>query len=101
MIDKVSRDPISPKMLKINGNDVMKLIDIKPGPRIGMIIGALMDEVLDNPGKNTQEYLENRVVELGELSDDELTELGKRGKLKIAEEEEKEVEKIKEKYLVE
>jgi len=30
-----------------------------------------------------------------------LAELGKRGKLKIAEEEEKEVQKIKEQYLVE
>ena len=61
----------------------------------------LMDEVIDDPGKNTQEYLEKRVVELGELSDGELAELGKRGKLKIAEEEEKEVKKIKEQYFVE
>jgi hypothetical protein len=101
MIDKVSRDPISPKMLKVDGTDVMKLVGIEPGPKIGMIIGALMDEVLDEPSKNTQEYLENRAKELSKLPEKELVELGKQGKLKIAEEEEREVEKIKEKYLVE
>jgi poly(A) polymerase/tRNA nucleotidyltransferase (CCA-adding enzyme) len=100
MIDKVSRDPISPKMLKVNGDDIMKLTGLEAGPKIGMIIGALMEEVLDNPEKNTREYLEERVVELNKLPESELAELGKQGRLKIAEEEEKEVEKIKEQYLV-
>jgi len=100
MIDKVSRDPISPKMLKVNGNDIMRLTGLEAGPKIGMIIGALMEEVLDNPEKNTREYLERRVVELSKLPESELAELGKRGRQKIAEEEEKEIEKIKEQYLV-
>jgi len=100
MIDKVSRDPISPKMLKVNGNDIMRLTGLEAGPKIGMIIGALMEEVLDNPEKNTREYLERRVVELNKLPESELAELGKRGRQKIAEEEEKEIEKIKEQYLV-
>jgi len=100
MIDKVSRDPISPKMLEIDGNDIMKLTGEKAGPKIGILIGALMDEVLDNPDKNTREYLERRAEELSRLPGKELAELGKRGKLKIAEEEEKEVGKIKKKYSV-
>jgi len=100
MIDKVSRDPISPKMLKVNGNDIMRLTGLEAGPKIGMIIGALMEEVLDNPEKNTREYLEKRVIELSKLPESELAELGKRGRQKIAEEEEKEIEKIKEQYLV-
>ncbi len=40
-------------------------------------------------------------MELNLLSENNLIELGKQGKLKTTEEEEKEVEKIKEKYYVE
>lgn len=100
MIDKVARDPISPKMLKINGNDLMALLGIEPGPKIGMIINALMNEVLDDPAKNTREYLEKRGRELNELSENELAELGREGKEKIAGEEEKEIQKIKSKHYV-
>ncbi len=101
MIDKVARDPISPKMLKINGDDIMKILSIKPGPRVGMIMNALMDEVLDEPGRNSGEYLKSRVMELNGLSETELAELGKKGKQKVVAEEEKEVRKIKEKFYVE
>ncbi len=100
MIDKVARDPISPKMLKVNGNDLMQMLAIEPGPKIGMIINALMNEVLDDPTKNTKEYLEKRANELKEMDEGELSSLGKEGKEKIAEEEGKEVDKIKEKHYV-
>lgn len=100
MIDKVARDPISPKMLKLNGTDLMQLLGIAPGPKIGMIISALMNEVLDEPAKNAKEYLEKRALELGELSEDKLRELAQSGKEKVSEEEEKEVKKIKERYYV-
>ena len=100
MIDKVSRDPISLKMLKLNGNELMKLLKVEPSPKVGMILNALMSEVLEDPEKNTLEYLEKRAGELNELSEKELAELGREGKEKLGEEEEKEVEKIKEKYYV-
>ena len=101
MIDKVARDPISPKMLKISGDDIMPLLVLKQGPRVGVIIHALMNEVLDDLAKNSKDYLEKRAIELNKLSEQELAELGQMGKIKEAEEEEKEVEKIKEKYYVE
>ncbi len=100
MIDKVSRDPISPKMLKLKGNDVMELLGLEPGPRVGMIINALMNEVLDDPEKNNRDYLEDRARQLHLLSDKELEGLKQEGKSKIAEAEEKEVSKIKRKHAV-
>ncbi len=100
MIDKVARDPISPKMLKINGTDVMKLLGIEPSPRVGWIINALMEEVLEDPKKNTKEYLEKRTHELSGLSELELRELAQKGKMKTAELEEEAIGKIKEKHYV-
>ena len=54
VIEKVSHDPISVKMLKVNGQDVMAVLSIEPGPRIGQILDALLGEVLDEPKKNTK-----------------------------------------------
>lgn len=56
------------KDLAINGNDVMRILGISPGPSIGRILNQLFEEVLDDPGKNTVEYLERRVVTLGKDS---------------------------------
>lgn len=100
MIDKVARDPLSPKMLKLNGNELMSLLKIDPSPKVGMIIAALMNEVLDDPEKNTQDYLGQRAGELVKLSEAELQALSQAGKEKLAEEEEKEISKIKQKHYV-
>ena len=100
MIDKVARDPISPKMLKINGHDVMKLLKIEAGPKVGIIMNALMEEVLDDPAKNTVAYLEKRVLALGKMSETALLGLAKRGKLKSAEKEEEEIKEIKSRHHV-
>jgi len=100
MIDKVARDPLSPKTLKINGNQLMQLLKIGPGPKIGMVINALMNEVLEDPSKNNSEYLDKRSLELNKLSEKEILKLAQAGKEKIVEEEEKEVKKIKEKHFV-
>jgi len=100
MVDKVARDPLSPKMLKINGSDLMQLLNLEPGPKIGAIISALMNEVLDDPTKNKKEYLEKRTTELNKLNEKELAALSRQGKQKVAEEEQKEVKKIKEKHFV-
>jgi poly(A) polymerase/tRNA nucleotidyltransferase (CCA-adding enzyme) len=74
MIEKVSRDPISAKMLKVNGNDIMEMLAIGPGPKVGYILNSLLAEVLDDPQKNEREYLKKRIGELSELSDKELEE---------------------------
>jgi poly(A) polymerase/tRNA nucleotidyltransferase (CCA-adding enzyme) len=51
MIEKVSRDPISVKMLKVDGNDVMEILKIKPGPKVGQILQILLEEVIEDPKK--------------------------------------------------
>ncbi|MEY4731492.1 MAG: hypothetical protein RL681_438 [Candidatus Parcubacteria bacterium] len=72
MIEKVKSDPVSPKMLGVNGEDVMRIAGIEPGPKVGQIIAVLLEEVLDDPKRNDRDTLEVRVRELAELSDVEL-----------------------------
>ena len=100
MIEEVLRDPISVKQLAINGENIMKLTETGPGPHIGFILEILLSEVLEHPELNTREYLEQRVGELHALKPDELVELGKTARSKNENEEEKEIEKIREEYKV-
>src|SRR3989339_1560424 len=72
IIDKVSHDPISAKMLKVNGEDVMKELKIKPGPKVGLILNYLLAEVIDDPAKYTKEYLKQRTHELDKKTPEEL-----------------------------
>lgn len=57
-------EPLSLKDLVIDGSDVMRILAMKPGKKVGEILNALFEEILDDPKKNTKEYLEQRVLEL-------------------------------------
>jgi putative nucleotidyltransferase with HDIG domain len=100
MVEEVMRDPISVSMLKIDGKKIMKILDISPGPKIGQILNALLEEVLEDPSLNTEEYLNKRTIKLSEMSDNELKKLGEKGKEKKEMEEEKEVKKIRKRHYV-
>lgn len=78
MIDKVRRDPVHPKMLALRGDDVMKILNIEAGPRIGHLVTILLEEVLDDPTKNDKDALTARAQELHKLSDAELVVLRKK-----------------------
>ena len=54
MIDKVKHDPLTPKMLKINGDDLMAQLGLPQSLRVGWILHSLLEEVLDDPEKNTK-----------------------------------------------
>lgn len=97
IIDKVSQDAVSVKMLKINGNDLMKVLKIKPGPKIGTILDVLLSEVIEDAGKNTKKYLEKRALELDKENLDNLRRMAKE---KIEEKKEEEDEEIKKKHWV-
>ncbi|MBI3304769.1 HD domain-containing protein [Candidatus Parcubacteria bacterium] len=100
LIEKVSRDPLTVGMLNIRGDDIMRILKIDPGPKVGLILKALMDEVLDDPGKNTTEYLEARIAELGALSEPELRKFAQAGEGKVEEFEAGAVAEIKKKHWV-
>lgn len=87
MVDEALRDPISVKMLKINGHRIMELSGEKPSKKLGFILHALLDEALEEPGKNTTEYLEARTLELLKLPEIELERLASAGRARQAEEE--------------
>ncbi len=80
IIEKVSKDPITVKMLKVSGNDVMKILKIKPGPKIGQTLDILLSYVLADPKKNKKGVLEKEIEKLGKLSDKELVSLSEKSK---------------------
>ncbi|MEN9338242.1 MAG: hypothetical protein RIQ41_556, partial [Candidatus Parcubacteria bacterium] len=55
MVEQALKDPISLKMLKTDGKRIMDVTQETPGPKIGYVLHALFDEVLENPEKNTEE----------------------------------------------
>lgn len=100
MIEEALRDPISVSQLAIDGNYLIKDMSFKPGPRMGWILHALLEEVLDDPSKNTVEFLQERVKQLDILSDVELKEKGEAGKEKKEELNDAEIEKLHKKHNV-
>ena len=100
MVDEALRDPISVKMLKIDGIRIMEVTGERPGPKLGDALHALLEEVLEEPTKNTAEYLESRAGELMRLSPEDLRALGEAGREATEAEEEAELEKLKRKHKV-
>ncbi len=98
MVEEALRDPISVGQLKIDGEYLKNELGIAPGPRMGWILHALLEEVLDAPGKNNVEHLSELVKSLNMLGDDELRTLGERGKEKKEELEKEEVVKLHKKH---
>lgn len=100
LIEKVAQDPISNKMLKINGRDIMRLLKIKEGPKIGQVLDVLLSLVLDDPKKNKKDLLEKEVKKLGKITDKELTVLAEKARKGIKEIEMKRDKMTKKKYWV-
>jgi tRNA nucleotidyltransferase (CCA-adding enzyme) len=100
MVDEALRDPISVAMLKINGQKIMQVTAEKPSPRVGWILHALLEEVLDEPTKNTSDYLEKRSQELAKLNDEDLKKMGEAGKERKDEEDEAAIKALRDKHHV-
>lgn len=94
MIEEVLHDPISVGQLAIDGKYLMDVLHMKPGPRMGWILNALLEEILDDPKKNTEEHLTELVKSLDMLDNNDLRVLGEKGKEEKDKKEKEEVKKL-------
>ena len=98
MIEEAMRAPTSVGMLKTDGKRLMDITGERPGPKIGYTLHALLQEVLEKPEFNNQEYLDTRAKELMALNITELIKLGEKGKEAKEERETEEITKIRNKH---
>lgn len=63
-IGQVLYTPMEIKDLKVNGKDVMKVLKIKGGPKVGKVLKKLFDEVMEDSKKNEREYLLKRIKQV-------------------------------------
>ncbi len=70
-VEKILREEEAPtpKMLKVNGEDIMRILEISPGPKVGYIIEVLLQDAIDDRTQNTRVKLELQIKNLGKLSD--------------------------------
>jgi len=52
-----ARHAITVRDLKVDGDDVMRVMGIFPGPEVGAALEALLEEVLEAPERNRREHL--------------------------------------------
>jgi len=100
VVDRVSQDPISAKMLKVSGKDIMEILEIQPGPKVGQILDVLLEYVLEEPKNNNKEFLEGEIKKLGKLSENDLSSFSEKAETEREKVEIKRDEMTKKKYWV-
>jgi poly(A) polymerase/tRNA nucleotidyltransferase (CCA-adding enzyme) len=100
VLNEMENKNLSLKTLKVDGEKLMKLLNIKPGPRLGFILNILLSDIIGDMNLNKVKYLSNRVKELNKLNDLKLKELSDKSKTIYKDLMLKEEEKIKNKYKV-
>lgn len=61
----LARQAVTLKDLAVGGREVIAVLGCPPGPLVGKILRLLLEEVWEDPEKNTREYLLRRISELG------------------------------------
>ncbi len=97
MMEKVQNDPISVKMLKVDGYNLMSYLKIEAGPKIGAILDVLLAEVIEDPNLNDEKILLKRASELNDM---DLKNLRFKAKELIGEKREEDDLNIKKKFKV-
>jgi poly(A) polymerase/tRNA nucleotidyltransferase (CCA-adding enzyme) len=62
-IVEVQKQPFAVTDLKINGEDVMKVLKIKPSRKVGEVLEAIFKEVENEPSLNKREILLKKIEE--------------------------------------
>ncbi len=57
------KSPFSIGDLALDGNDIMEMFSLQPGPIVGKILDYLLEQVLDNPSQNAAETLKELAID--------------------------------------
>lgn len=98
LIEEVTRDPISVAMLHMKGTDLVKILNTEPGPKIGLMLNALLEEVLEDPTLNTFEKLSEIALKFDELDLKDLRAKAQAGNVTRERLENEHIEEINKKY---
>lgn len=60
-IVEVQKQPFSVRDLKVNGKDVMEILKISPGPKVGEVLNKIFKEVEEDPSLNNREILLEKI----------------------------------------
>jgi len=63
---EVQKEPFKITDLKINGNQVMEILKIKPGPKVGQVLKTLFDQVVEKKLENKEEVLLEAVKKMAD-----------------------------------
>jgi tRNA nucleotidyltransferase/poly(A) polymerase len=58
---EVQKEPFKITDLKINGYDVMKILNLQPGPKVGQVLKQIFNEVVEKKIKNERSILLKRI----------------------------------------
>lgn len=97
MMEKVQNDPVSVKMLAINGDQMISELKFSPGPKMGAILDILLSEVIEDPALNSFKYLSKRAQE---LEKEDIMDLRQKAKDVIEDKRGEDDQKIKRSYRV-
>lgn len=62
-LKEVMKKPFTVADLKVSGHDVMEILGINPGPKVGEILNFLFEEVAEDAKKNDRKYLLKKIAD--------------------------------------
>ncbi len=98
VLNELDNKNLSLKTLKLDGHQLMKMLDLKPGPKLGYLLNILLSEIIDDLKLNNIKHLTKRAKELNLLDTSKLKDMSDASKTKYENLLKEEERKIKKKY---